>query len=193
MMGIHNGHAGRGLVPFPPVLILLLLFAAPALPGQAIELRVRASGNTISADLVFQWEKKEDILKSVRGGLGSRVEFLFRVREKKPSFLPFFREVLVSQSSLSRSAYFDIFSNEYSMTSESEGRTFFAAPEDFLRRFLCVNDLAVFAGLRPGTSYAVAVQVRLTPTRLVPPLNIISLWGGMAPFTSPWVQQEIAP
>ena len=179
-----------------PSLILLLLVAAQAALGQGIDLRLRTSGNAVSADLVFQWEKwegREELLENVRGGLGSRVEFLFRVLEKRPSFLSFLREVQVSETSLSRSASFDIFSNEYSVTSDGAEEAFFSTPEDFLRRFFAVEDHTVLSARRPGTNYAVAVQVRLTPIRLVPPLNIIALFGGISSFTSPWVRREVAP
>jgi hypothetical protein len=192
-MELHCGVAGKGSALLLPLLILLLSLDSEAASGQGIELRLGTSGNTIRADVVFQWERKEELLRFVRGGLGSRVEFLFRIQEKRHTILPFFQEALVSETSLARSASFDIFSDEYSVSSEREGKAVFATADDFLRYFFSVRDCAVLNGLRSGTSYAVAVQVRLTPIRLVPPLNIISLFGGMATFTSPWVRQEVRP
>jgi hypothetical protein len=190
----NHGGAERGRATALSFLILLLLFTSEAAFSQAIELRVRASGNAVSAELAFQWEQKEKLLEFVKSGLGSRVEFLFRLQKKRRAIFPFLQETVVSETSLERSASFDIFSNEYSVASEREGKTFYTMPDEFLAHFFTVRDLVVFNGLQPGSSYAVAVQVRLTPIRLVPPLNIISLFGGMmAPYASPWIRQEVLP
>jgi len=192
-MRINDIRAGTGRILVPPLVILLLLLAPAAACGQEIELRLGTTGTSIRADVLFRWEKESELIEFVRGGLGSRVEFLFRIQEKRPSPLPFLREALVSETSLERSASFDIFSGKYSVSSEREGKAFYETADDFLQDFFSVRDCAVFNGLHPGTAYAVDVQVRLTPIRLVPPLNIISLFGDMAAFTSPWVRQEVAP
>jgi hypothetical protein len=193
IMEIHGGVAGKGRASLLPLLVFLLLLASEAVSGQEIELRLGTSGNTIRADVSFQWAKKEELLGYVRGGLGSRVEFHFRIQEKHPTIFAIFQEVLVSETSLARSASYDIFSDKYSVTSEREGKAFYTTADDFLLSFFSVRDCAVFNGLRSGTTYAVTVQVRLTPIQLIPPLNIISLFGGMATFTSPWVRQEVHP
>lgn len=183
----------RSRAAAPASLMLLLSFLGQAAYGQEIGLYLRTSGRTVSAELVFQWDQRTELLEYVKGGLGSRVEFLFRVHEKRPAIVPFLQEVLVSETSLERSASFDIFSGEYSVVSQREGKAFYTEPEAFLAQFLTVRDLVVFSGLQTGSSYAVAVKVRLTPIRFVPPLNIIALFGGMAPYNSPWIRREVLP
>ncbi len=171
-------------------LAFILLWGAFPLGAQGLDLAVETRGGFVSADLVFRWDRESELVSTLRDGLESRITFTVRLLRVQPSLLPFLGETLMVEKSVSRSAFYDVLEQKFTMESEDGKRALFAHPEDLVRDYLrlAVPRLAASGG--PGRQ-AVTGRVHFEAVRLMPPLGIVSFAGAAASYLSPWVRKEV--
>jgi hypothetical protein len=91
-----------------------------------------------------------------------------------------------------RTAYIDLFEDRYIVESSGFPRRRYAEAQEFISNFFELKSLQV-EGLEPAWTdpgqYYLLARVRLTPVRLVPPLNIVTLFSSSVIRTS-WMETE---
>jgi hypothetical protein len=148
--------------------------------------------DVVSADVVLRWDRQEELISSLRDGLESRITFTVRLFQAGRSLIPFLRESLVVERSVSRNAYFDVLEQKFAMESDDGARTLFEQPEALVKAYLSLSGLPL-AAVRGPERRSVAARVKFEAVRLMPPLSIVSFAGAAASYLSPWVRREVAP
>jgi hypothetical protein len=171
---------------------VLLLCSALPLGGQSLDLSVGVRNGVVSADVALRWDRREELVSSLRDGLESRISFTVRLFRAGRSPIPFLRESLVVEKSVSRVAYFDVLEQKFAMESDDGSRTLFEQPEALVREYLSLSGLPLGA-VRGPERRSVAARVQFEAVRLMPPLSIVSFAGAAASYLSPWVRKEVGP
>jgi hypothetical protein len=175
------------------------LAAAPLPAAPKVDLSVERRATTRAAasdDLVarvsFRWDRRDDLVSSLRAGMESRITFTVRLFERRPSLLRLRGDRLVAERKTARSAFWDFLDNSFVVETDDGRRSSFSTAEDLLDGFLTLGDLrlaAVPRAPRPGRFY-VSARALLEPVRLMPPLTLVELAGQAATATTPWVVRE---
>jgi hypothetical protein len=153
-------------------------------------LAVGSRGGFVVADLVFRWDRENELVAALRDGLESRITFTVRLLRDQPSLLSFLGETVVGEKSVSRSAFYDVLEQKFAVESDDGQRTLFARPEDLVRDYLRLSGLRLAAARGPGRQ-SVAARVHFEAVRLMPPLGIVSFAGAAASYLSPWVRSDV--
>ena len=86
----------------------------------------------------------------------------------------------------------ELFDRRFVILEDEGSRTEFRDEESFVRGFFSVEgcDLGELGGGEPGRRYVLA-RIRYSPVRLVPPLNIVSLFTGRTAVVTRWAEAEL--
>ena len=182
--------SGRAVLP---VLLFVLALGAPAATAaaQSLDMGVTVRPDGIRADLSFHWNKEADLLSSLRDGMEARIVFTLRVYQKRSGFLPFFRDRLLGETRVARSAFWDFLDRKFVVESDDGTRAAYTNTQDLLRGFFSLSDFPVASPPpRPGELRYVTARARLEPVRLMPPLTIVTLAGEAASYTTPWERRD---
>jgi hypothetical protein len=166
--------------------------------AQAVDLTVarRASARAASADALvasvsFHWERRAELVSSLRAGMESRITFTVRLYEHRRGLLPFRRDRLLAERSAERSAFWDFLDGSFVVESKNGARASFASAEDLLQGFLTLSDVTLSEVPRAGSpGYYVTARALFEPVRLMPPLTLVGLVGRAATATTPWASRE---
>ena len=133
-----------------------------------------------------------EILSSLEDGLKSEIIFQFRLYHKNTGLFSLFGDRLIFEKKITRVAYFDIFEDFFVMETQGAGVQKFRQKEEFLGEFFQFNDysLAKLKDENLSQMYVLA-RISLNPVRIVPPLNIISLFFTHTAVTTPWVESAL--
>jgi hypothetical protein len=145
----------------------------------------------INANVAFRWNKETDLVNSLRDGMEARIIFTLRVYQRRGGFLPFFRDRLLAETSIARSAFWDFLDDKFVVESDDGSRKAYTSAPELLAGFFSLSDYPV-SRLPPtlGESRYVTARARLEPVRLMPPLTIVTLVGAAASYTTPWVRRN---
>ena len=192
--GSRRNRDGLTAVGLPAVALLaaaLVVLGASSSPGQAVELSVTTRASSLVAHVVFHWDRMMELASSLRAGMESRITFTVRLYERRKGILPFTGDHLLTERSVSRSAFWDFLDGRYVVESENGARLSYADTDDLLQGFLTLADLAL-SDLPPEAHPLVYVTARahFEPVRLMPPLTLVSLVGRAATSTTPWVRRD---
>lgn len=185
--GSRRSKAARGCC----LLLFLLAAGAAAADAQSLGLGVTSGAEGIRVSLAFHWNKENDLVTSLRDGMESRIVFTLRVWEKRSGFLPLFRDRVILETTVARSAFWDFLDKTFVVESDDGARAVFQNGPDLLRGFFTLTDYPLLhAPSRPGQLRYVTARARLEPVRLMPPLTIVTLAGAAASYTTAWERQE---
>ncbi len=121
----------------------------------------------------------------------ARIVFTLRVYQRRRGFLPFFRDRLLVETTLARSAFWDFLDRTFVVESDDGTRAVYQSAPELLLGFFSLTDVRVpLAAPRRGEARYVTARARLEPVRLMPPLTIVTLAGAAASYTTPWERQE---
>jgi hypothetical protein len=172
-------------------LCLLLLGPAAGCRAQAIELSIVPRGGYLAGSLSFRWARTDEVIDSLRRGLESRITFTVRLYEKRSPAFSFAGDRLLSQRTVTRSAFWDFLDRVFVVEEEGSPQKTYHEPADLIRGFFAVDEVfGVDMGAAARRRLYVAARARFEPVRLMPPLTLIGLAGAAANVTTPWVQRE---
>ncbi len=156
-------------------------------------LRAELSGGEVTVSAELEGEMSDEILSSLKDGLKSEIIFQFRLYQKNRGLLSLFGDRLIFEKKISRIAYFDIFEGFFVMETQGEGVRKFLSKENFLKHFFQINDYNLTELKYENLSQIyVLARISLNPVRIVPPLNIISLFFTNTGVKTPWVESALA-
>jgi hypothetical protein len=190
-----NDDSRRNRAAVRPSLLLLAcaaLLAAAAAHAQSTDLTVSTGAGALTAGLSFRWDQMQDVVAGLRLGLESRIIFTVRLYEKRRTALPFTRDRLLVERSVSRIAFWDFLDGRYVVESDTGAQVSYAGPEELLGGFFTVTDVFLFPLPRDfhRSMYATA-RAQFEPVRLMPPLTLVSMVGTVAAAVTPWTRKDL--
>jgi hypothetical protein len=136
----------------------------------------------------------QDVLASLWEGLRAEITFQLRLYRYSRGLFSFFGDRLVLERRIRQTAAFDFYENRYKIHRDGTIVGEYAAETEFLNAFFSLphTELGPIAP-KDAQDYFLLARVRMMPVKIIPPLNIITLFPSEAVFTTPWVQAEIEP
>lgn len=177
--------------------MLLLVFHPSRLSAQPSSLRqavlsVTSDQTLVRAALRLDDPKAREVLASMREGLKAEILFQLRLYRRQKGLFSFLGDRLIVEKRLSQVSYFDIFEGRYVIQGQGREPAAYGDADEFLRAFCTLPEyeLAQLPGGDPAEYYVLA-RIRLTPVKMVPPLNIITLLFPETAFSTPWLRERI--
>ena len=173
------------------VLFCLVIGSFPVC-ADTVSLDAARVGDLLEVSITLKGGDAEQVIASIQDGLKSEIVFQARLYERNRGLFSFLGDRLFVERKVVQVAYFDFFEDMYVVESELKGTRKYEQREEFMRDFFQLADLRLqdMRDLKrePG-SYYILARIRLDPVRLVPPLNIISLFYSSA--VTPWQEIQI--
>jgi hypothetical protein len=157
-----------------------------------VSLRVRTEGTQVLASVTLAPPPGSTVLATLQEGLKSEIQFELRLYRRQGGLLAWLGDRPVASIRISQVASYDPFTAQYVIRREGRVVGSFRDADAFLRRFASLRELPL-GQVEPedrGQYYALA-RVRLSPVRIVPPLNIITLFSSVYSVTTDWVESAI--
>jgi len=173
-----------------PIALLLLASAAVA-SSQAIELSVAPQDGFLAASLSFRWARADEVIDSLRKGLESRITFTTRLYEKRRPAFSFAGDRLLSERTVTRSAFWDFLDQVFVVEEADRRQTTYRQPDELISGFFTLEEafrIDVTAAER--RRLYVTARAQFEPVRLMPPLTLIGLVGAAANVATPWVRRD---
>jgi hypothetical protein len=171
---------------------VLLLLCASLSESQTVDLSVTTRASSLVARISFHWDSMQVLASSLRAGMESRITFTARLYERRRGILPFTGDHLLTERSVTRSAFWDFLDARYVVESQDGARSSYDGTEELLQGFLTLDDLVLsHLPLDMHPPVYVTARARFEPVRLMPPLTLVSLAGRAATSTTPWVRREV--
>lgn len=173
-----------------------MLPACPRLAGSPASafLRVGLLGSKVSVSLDYRDPRRSEALKGLAEGLTAEIQFQLRLYRRQPGLLGFFGDRMVVERRIVQTARYDSFEGRYRIRRQQAELGYYDSAEKALQAFCSLTDfiLADLAALESGRYY-VAARARLTPVKMVAPLNIITLFLPSQTLSSPWLEGVLGP
>jgi hypothetical protein len=165
-------------------------------------------GRRVLASAYLEGVPPESLLSSLRDGLTSEIVFQFRLYREQKGLGSLFGDRLIREETIVRQAGLDVFDRDFIMRSDRGEFFRFQEGEAFARQFFRMEgcDLGELAVGTPvfvagearssrgaAPAYYILARIRYSPVRLVPPLNIISLFTRRTAVITRWVEAQLAP
>ncbi|HEC61768.1 MAG TPA: hypothetical protein ENI27_05880 [bacterium] len=160
--------------------------------AETVSLNAARVGDLLVVSIALKGGDAEQVLASIQDGLKSEIVFQARLYERNRGLFSFLGDRVFVEREVVQVAYFDFFDDMYVVESELKGTRKYEQREEFLRDFFHLADFSLqdMRYLRRGPgSYYILARIRLDPVRLVPPLNIISLFNSSV--VTPWQEIQI--
>jgi hypothetical protein len=131
------------------------------------------------------------VIDSLRRGLESRITFTIRLYERRSPAFFFAGDRLLSQRTVTRSAFWDFLDTVFVVEEDGGQRKTYHQPAELIGGFFALDEVFSFdmAAAARRRLYVTA-RARFEPVRLTPPLTLIGLAGAAANVTTPWVLRE---
>jgi hypothetical protein len=156
--------------------------------AQEASLTVNHDNNTITASLELKSYNIEEVLDSLNKGFEAEIFFEFRLYEKATGFLSFFGDKLIVEEKPFYIAGIDIFEKNIYMNTETGDEYTYNTEKDFIENFFKVSSF-VFDDvvLEADKDYYILGRIQLNHVKLIPPLDLISLFSSTGIITD-WVE-----
>jgi hypothetical protein len=175
------------------------LLALPASARLACEpalatLRVWLVGSQVGVSLDYRDPRREQVLKALEEGLTAEIQFQLRLYRRQHGLLRFLGDRLVVERRVLQTARYDSFEGRYRIRRQDRELGAYSEPGEALEAFCSLSDFPLMdmSEAEPG-QYYIAARARLTPVKMVAPLNIISLFLPRLAFSSPWLEGGLPP
>lgn len=170
-------------------LVAVLLLCSHPIPAQEVDLSVRSEDHTLFASVDLRSPPVKSVLAAVHEGLKSEIVFELRLYRRQTGLMEWLGDRPVAAWRESRIAAFDLFTNRYVIREEGRTVVSFSEQRDFLYHFFALRDCVVgrIEPEDPGRYYLLA-RVRVSPVRIVAPLNIVALFSSDSLIATEWVE-----
>jgi hypothetical protein len=193
-----RGRAARG------ALVAAFLLAASVLthagpPPLHLESRPAPGGIVLRASVppgADSSAQRRETLDALARGLRAEIMFHIRVYVPSPGPMGFLGDRLLSESTISRTARWDPFSERFVMTEAADGEeqesVSKADGQELLDAFFVMErSVALPDSLRPGEAPYLTGRYRYNPVKLDGILTLVGLWGDLRRRTSPWSRLDV--
>jgi hypothetical protein len=172
--------------------VALLLVATAIAPAQSLDLSASGSNGPTSVRLAFHWNQNAILIKSLRAGLESRINFTIRLYEARRGWWPFGGDKLLVEKSITRNAYRDRLDEKFTVEQDDGTRRTYAGSDELLAGFFTIDNVMLAPiSLAHGRPLYVVARAQFEPVQLMPPLTIVSLVGTTASVATPWVRRDL--
>ena len=134
------------------------------------------------------------VLASLWDGLRAEITFQLRLYRRSSGVFAFLGDRLLRERQVYQVASFDFYENRYKILRDNRITGEYAAETEFLDAFFSLPEIdlgEIETG--DGGDYYLLARVRMMPVKIIPPLNIITLFSTDTVFTTPWVEAELNP
>jgi hypothetical protein len=178
-------------------LLLTLVLLLVSRPGFSEESRatIEASrtGERFSFSMDVEGAPEEAILRALREGMRSEVEYRVQLYREAKGIWRFFGDRLIEEYETHHIAYFDPFTRSYRLDASgafATGERSFERGENFLDAFLSVTSNQMLLP-RESRSYRLRGRAIVRPVRVAPPLGLIGVFLPREHHTTAWVSLEL--
>jgi hypothetical protein len=174
------------------VVFAALTLATQLLAAQEADLSVRTEGRRVVASVELRQPPVAAIVDALQDGLKSEIVFELRLYRRQTGFLAWLGDRPIISLRETRVAAFDPFTARYVTFRNGRLEESFADQAEFLRHFLSLSEHTVGA-VEAGTGalYYVLARIRLSPVRIIGPLNIVTLFSSENLVTTDWVEEPL--
>ncbi len=144
------------------------------------------------ADARLAGTPAESLLDSLREGQAAEIVFQFRLYREQAGLASLFGDRLIREKTVIRQGMLDVFDRRFIVRDDAGGSADYRDPSSFVQGFFSIAgcDLGDPDGDEPGRLYVLA-RIRYSPVRLVPPLNIVSLFTRRTAVITRWAEAEL--
>ncbi len=148
-------------------------------------------GGQLVVSLSLQKPPAQEILERLREGLKSEIRFDVRVYQKANGIFRFLGDKLIGECHPAYEAQWDEFSNQFIVTTGDHRSYRLGSAAAFAKFFFSLPYYTTRIQLPPGRSYYMLTSIEVDATKLVPPLNMISLLVPIDRHTTPWERTRL--
>ncbi len=172
--------------------ILLALLPPFILHSEQSLLEAEVRGSRVLASARLDGASAESLLAAVREGLTSEIVFQLRLYRRQRGFGSLFGDRLIREKTVVRLGAMNAFDRRFTIRGDTGLALECREEQAFVRQFFELDgcDLGELSGEDPGRLYVLA-RIRYSPVRLVPPLNIITLFTRRTAITTGWAEARL--
>jgi hypothetical protein len=157
-----------------------------------VALSVRTEDRRVVVSVTLRQPPIASIVDALQDGLKSEIVFELRLYRRQSGFLAWLGDRPIVSLRETRVASFDPFAARYVTFRDGRQEESFSDQAEFLRHFLSLSEHTlgtVEAG--SGGLYYVLARIRLSPVRIIGPLNIVTLFSSENLVTTDWVEEPL--
>ena len=173
------------------VFIIYFIFLKFFIYSQEVLLTVESGYSSVNVSSKLESDCIEEVLDSLNNGFEAEIFFEFRLYEKADGFLSFLGDKLLIEEKSYYIAEIDIFEKTYIITS-NENEVFTCDTEaEFIKKFFEIDSNLSRGDLWDDEKeYYVLARIQLNHVKLVPPLDLISLFYSTGIITD-WAELKL--
>lgn len=185
-----------------PVIPILLLLVSTFVSGQEARLHAAVRGRRVYGTVEYLDSNfaergvsaSQAVLASLWDGLRAEITFQLRLYRRSSGVFAFLGDRLLRERQVDQVALFDFYENRYKILRDNRITGEYAAETEFLDAFFSLPEIDLGEiNTGDGGDYYLLARVRMMPVKIIPPLNIITLFSTDTVFTTPWVEAELKP
>lgn len=133
-----------------------------------------------------------DVLENLSDGMRAGVTFHIRLYRRATGPFSFLGDRLIAEEHPELEAGWDVFADRYVLRGPRGQERRFRAADDFISQFFSLSRYRMTnVASELSDRHYILVQVSLEPVKLVPPVNLVSLFSQQTMVTSPWVEARL--
>jgi hypothetical protein len=193
-----------------PVIPILLLLVSTFVSGQEARLDAAVRGRRVYGTVEYLDSNfaergvsafaergvsaSQAVLASLWDGLRAEITFQLRLYRRSSGVFAFLGDRLLRERQVYQVASFDFYENRYKILRDNRITSEYAAETEFMDAFFSLPEIDLGEiNTDDGGDYYLLARVRMMPVKIIPPLNIITLFSTDTVFTTPWVEAELKP
>ena len=185
-----------------PVIPILLLLVSTFVSGQEARLDAAVRGRRVYGTVEYLDSNfaergvsaSQAVLASLWDGLRAEITFQLRLYRRSSGVFAFLGDRLLRERQVDQVALFDFYENRYKILRDNRITGEYAAETEFMDAFFSLPEIDLGEiNTGDGGDYYLLARVRMMPVKIIPPLNIITLFSTDTVFTTPWVEAELKP
>jgi len=156
----------------------------------AMNLRVHSGDDSILVSMVLPRSERPDIIESLDNGLRSEISYEIKIYQQTSGLRSIFGDRLIREEHIHYEGKRDNFSNDYQLFSDSGVRRF-SEPEVFLEHYYELENYPIPFAPTPGEDYYLLGRIVVEDIKLVPPLNLLTLFMRKNRTVTDWYRHPI--
>jgi hypothetical protein len=173
------------------VLIIYFFFFSLIIYAQEVLLSVDSENYNIFVSSKLQSYDFNEVLDSLNNGFEAEIFFEFRLYEKATGFLSFLGDKLIIEEKPFYIAGIDIFENTYIITTHDNEVFSYDTETEFIKNFFRITSYPIPGSIwEEDKEFYVLARIQLNHVKLVPPLDLISLFYSTG-FITDWAEIQL--
>ena len=173
------------------LILIFFFFINLSVSAQYASLTAEYGNGSVVVEMELKSYDINDVLDSLNRGFEAEIFFEVRLYEKAAGFLSFFGDKLVTEEKLYYTAGIDIFEKNYNITTDSGEIYVYNTEKEFVENFFKISLYTLQDDIPDqGKEYYVLGRIQLNHVKLVPPLDLISLFSSTGIITD-WVEVQL--